>query len=148
MVDLFDILDTPVARPDAPDSTPDGTERRSAPHPADHPTGAPLFDAECDEACRRRPSKLVSWWLMASFCYYILDDPILSDAMFDHVAKEIAEHWNGLDHPHKHMLGCPDNVNSGYHLAKSDYPSRVWHAICALRGQEWARSCRVAFRSR
>lgn len=148
MPDLFDLMGPPVARTDGRPAPTAAPAAPGSPAPAAPPPAAVLFDAECGEACRRRPASLVSWWLMSSYCYYLLDDPILSDAMFDRISREIAARWDEIDHPHKHLLGGPDEVHTGHHLAQDDYPPRVWHAICALRGQEWAKRCSVAYRRR
>lgn len=49
----------------------------------------------------------VPWWLMASYAYEKLNDPILTDAMFDEVAQLIDRNWDKITHRHKALLYRP-----------------------------------------
>ena len=68
--------------------------------------------------------------MMASYAYYVEDDPIISDAMFDQCAKSILEHWDTLDHPHKHLLS-KEMLEAGTYLGK--YPEIVKSAVAHYR---------------
>ena len=47
---------------------------------------------------------LVPWYLMAAYAYYIDDDPILEDVMFDRLAKKLLKVWDTVEHQHKEFL--------------------------------------------
>ena len=72
----------------------------------------------------------ISRYMMASYAYYVEDDPIISDAMFDQCAKSILEHWDTLDHPHKHLLS-KEMLEAGTYLGK--YPEIVKSAVAHYR---------------
>lgn len=51
------------------------------------------------------PNVNVAWWLMASYAYYELDDPIISDAMFDAITARLKEiGLDNLTHIHRHLI--------------------------------------------
>jgi len=58
------------------------------------------------------PNQCVSWWLMASYAYYELMDPILDDEEFDQLTVRISEEWGLIDHPHKSLI-TSGNLESG-----------------------------------
>ena len=68
------------------------------------------------------PNLMVPWYLMASYAYYQEDDPILTDHMFDELAKNILEKWYDITHYHKHLLTI-DDLKAGSYLG--EYPERV-----------------------
>lgn len=70
-------------------------------------------------------SLAVPWYLMAAYAYYILDHPILSDKIFDHLSKLMLKHWSKIDHFHKHLIKV-DDLEAGTYLG--EYPRRT---ICA-----------------
>tara|TARA_A100001515_G_scaffold113859_1_gene95205 strand:+ start:2708 stop:3019 length:312 start_codon:yes stop_codon:yes gene_type:complete len=47
---------------------------------------------------------LVPWFLMASYAYYELGIHIMPDAEFDRIAIELNNHWDDVDHMHKHLI--------------------------------------------
>jgi len=61
--------------------------------------------------------------------YYVEDSPVLTDEAFDFLVSQIAEKWDGLQHPHKRLLD-PSLLKSGFHIA---YPGIVAGAAAALR---------------
>lgn len=82
-----------------------------------------------DKACRswtnHNPNLLVPWYLMASWAYYIEDDPILSDGAFDMVCTKLAALWDSIDHPHKKYVTRGDLDAGSCLLSRSVYPRRV-----------------------
>ena len=72
----------------------------------------------------------VPWYLMASYAYYVEDDPILSDAQFDRLAKRMLESWDSIEHIHKEYIK-EDYLKAGTYLG--EYPSRIQGAIEELR---------------
>ena len=89
------------------------------------------YDTLCLEAVAASPNKAISWWLMAAYRYEIANDPVLSDWVFDEIARFIGVHWDTLNHPHKDLLRS-DCLKSAGHLAKTDYPQRVLYALETL----------------
>lgn len=73
---------------------------------------------------------MVPWYLMASFAYYKQDDPILSDAFFDNMAKTMLENWDTIEHWHKEYIN-PDDLKAGSFLG--EYPSRVEGGLESLK---------------
>ena len=68
---------------------------------------------------------LIPWYLMAAYAYYELDDPFLSDGVFDNMAKQLHAKWDQVEHFHKHLLTRMDLL-AGTYLGK--YPLRVQEA--------------------
>ena len=46
----------------------------------------------------------IPWYLIASYAYYHLDKPIISDAMFDKLAVIIRDNYDTISHHHKNWL--------------------------------------------
>ena len=67
---------------------------------------------------------------MCSYAYYIDDEPLISDAQFDQLAKFILENWDAIDHPHKKFVSKND-LAAGTFLGK--YPSMVKGAVASYR---------------
>lgn len=58
---------------------------------------------------------------MASYAYYVLNDPLMTDGEFDELAREILsdyEKWS--THPH---CPTPDDLRAGTYLG--EYPTQV-----------------------
>ena len=62
------------------------------------------FDAKCLEITSKNPNMLVPWYLMAAWAYYEDDNPILSDSVFDDLAKTMHKKW-------EHDVWNPDMIN-------------------------------------
>ena len=62
----------------------------------------------------------VPFYLMASYAYYKLDNPIISDSGFDNLAKVMLENWEMIEHRHKSFINKED-LSAGTFLGK--YPS-------------------------
>lgn len=89
-----------------------------------------LHDEQCLTTIEN-PSMMIPWYLMASYAYYVEDDPILSDGLFDALAKRMLECWNSLEHFHKHLI-TEDDLKAGT-LLNRDFPSRVIYSVKNLR---------------
>lgn len=89
-----------------------------------------LYDQKCMDAIEN-PNMMVPWYLMASFAYYEEDNPILSDGLFDALAKRMLECWDDIDHRHKDLI-TTDDLEAGT-LLKRDFPERVKGAVKHLR---------------
>lgn len=49
-------------------------------------------------------SRLFAHYLMHSYLYYVLDEPVISDELYDGLAKYLLKHYDQLDHTHKHLI--------------------------------------------
>ena len=85
---------------------------------------------ECLDTIDINIQMMVPWYLMAAFAYYEQDDPIISDDLFDKLAKKMIKHWDELNHPHKECI-TKDDLYAGSFLGK--YPSRVEGGLKSLR---------------
>lgn len=89
------------------------------------------LDKELCDATDTNVNLMVPWYLMASYAYYVEDDPILSDSTFDRLAKRIMENWEKIEHHHKDKLTL-DMLKAGTYIG--EYPSRVQGGLESLRG--------------
>ena len=58
------------------------------------------------------PNQLVSWFMIASYAYYVLGEPLMSDAAFDLLVMRLKENWDTADHYHKALIK-PGNLEAG-----------------------------------
>lgn len=84
-------------------------------------------------AVEDNPNLSVPWYLMASYAYYVEDDPFLPDAAFDMLAELMIEHWDQIEHRHKHMITL-DDLRAGT-LLRRDFPEIVKGAVADIRRQ-------------
>lgn len=103
-----------------------------------------LFDGECRFVLGKSPNAIVAWWLIASYAYYHLDMPVISDDLYDQLAKEMLERWDEIEHPHKHLI-TRDHLRAGslYDLAADDYPNITKGAASHLIMSAWGKSARL-----
>jgi len=92
-----------------------------------------MFDDKCMDAIEN-PNMMIPWYLMAAYSYYEQDDPILSDGLFDGLAKRMLECWDDIDHWHKDLITTED-LEAGTLLAR-DFPERVKGAVKHLRSNK------------
>lgn len=88
------------------------------------------LDKMCMDVTDSNVNMYVPWYLMAAYAYYVEDDPILSDARFDRMARVMLEKWDKIEHQHKHLITEKD-LEAGTYLG--EYPSRVKGAVEQLR---------------
>lgn len=89
------------------------------------------IDKACVDTIDSNINMLVPWYLMAAYAYYVEDEPLISDARFDRMAKQMLEHWDEIEHMHKEHITVSD-LQAGTFLG--EYPSRVKGAVEQLRG--------------
>ncbi len=75
---------------------------------------------------------LVPWYLMAAYAYYVLDAPILTDALFDDICVRLDSEWDEIEHMHKGWI-VRDDLAAGTRLSTA-YPSMTKGAASALAG--------------
>jgi len=88
------------------------------------------YDKHCLDKIDKNNNMLVPWYLMAAYAYYVEDDPILSDQVYDRVVQKIIANWDAIEHQHKHLLSL-EQLQAGTYLG--EYPSMVKGAVKELR---------------
>lgn len=59
-------------------------------------------------------NRCVSWYLMASYMYYVCDQNIMPDGDYDELGKRIIAEWDNITHRHKKFLTLEvDESNNG-----------------------------------
>lgn len=89
-----------------------------------------MLDAKLKAALKVSMNLSVPWYLMASYAYYELDDPLLSDSAFDKLAMDMLIDWDDIEHQHKHMITEDDLVAGS--LLRRDFPELVKDATHQL----------------
>ncbi len=94
-------------------------------------------DGICRHVLRQNPNCAIPWWLIASYTYYHHDMPLLSDGLYDEMAKAMLKAWDELKHPHKHLISRSHlEAGSLFDLPASAYPNIVKYAAANLaRGE-------------
>jgi hypothetical protein len=83
----------------------------------------------------RNPNMLVPWYLMAAYAYYVLDAPILTDALFDDICVRLDSEWDEIEHRDKGWVDR-DDLAAGTRLSTA-YPSLAMGAASALAGRAY-----------
>lgn len=93
-----------------------------------------FLNTNCDKMCldtiEENINMTVPWFLMAAYSYYIEDDPILSDAQFDRLAKRMIEHWDKIEHRHKDLITL-ESLEAGTFFGA--YPTITKDAVKRVR---------------
>lgn len=89
-----------------------------------------LLDKECLDIIDNNPNMMVPWYLMAAYAYYVEDEPILSDSIFDRLSKKMLKEWENIEHMHKEFISEGD-LKAGTFLG--EYPTRIQGAVKHLR---------------
>lgn len=96
------------------------------------------LDGMCKAAIKGAPMSIVPWFLMASYLYYLHDLSLLSDALYDELAKDMLARWDEIKHPHKRLI-TPEALKAGslYQLKEEDYPNLTKNAAAHLASTSW-----------
>jgi hypothetical protein len=89
-----------------------------------------MLDKHITKAITRNVNMTVPFYLMASYAYYEMDDPILSDDLYDKLAKKILNKWDTIEHYHKNLL-TKDMLEAGSYMGI--YPSIVIGAVNSIK---------------
>ena len=89
------------------------------------------YDKKCKEITGNNPNMMIPWYIMASHAYYTMDDPILTDGLYDELAQAMLKTWDTLEHMHKHLI-TKEDLRAGTLLCR-ELPQRIEHAVEALR---------------
>ena len=82
-----------------------------------------LLDDPMWEAVKNNPNLSVPFYLSASYAYYELDTPIISDGAFDKLATFMLMKWDRIEHHHKEWI-TEDDLEAGTMLRR-DFPEIV-----------------------
>ena len=88
------------------------------------------YDKICLDKIDRNNNMLVPWYLMSAYAYYVEDDPIISDNVYDRLAKRLLENFDNIEHQHKHLIS-KEQLEAGTYLG--EYPSMIKGAVKELR---------------
>lgn len=84
------------------------------------------YDEALRDCFKINKNSAISWWISASFAYYLRYESLFSDPVFDKLSKWILENYDELEHQHKHLVTKEGlKAGSGYYLKEDDYPLRV-----------------------
>lgn len=73
---------------------------------------------------------LVPYYLMHSYLYYVMNEPIISDIEYDELCKELKDKWDSVEHYHKHLIDKQSlGAGTGYQL---QYNKRIENGALAL----------------
>ena len=79
---------------------------------------------------KTNPNMLVPYYLMHSYLYYVMNEPIISDIEYDELCKELKDKWDSVEHYHKHLIDKQSlGAGTGYQL---QYNKRIEHGALAL----------------
>lgn len=87
----------------------------------------------CKEAVERSPHLLVPWYLMTSYLYYVEDQSVISDKMFDNICRRLLSEWDTIDHPHKNLVSKESLIaGTGFNITAGQYPLMTKSAALRL----------------
>ena len=92
-----------------------------------------IHDQQCREIIENNPNMMIPWYIMASHAYYTMDDPILTDGLYDELAQTMLSSWNTLEHIHKHLI-TEEDLRAGTLLCR-ELPQRIEQAVEALKDE-------------
>ena len=84
------------------------------------------FDNVVRECFKKNKNSCISFFLSASYCYYILYQSLMTDEAFDKLCKWMLENYDSLEHEHKHLVTKEMlSAGSGYNIPYDGYLLRV-----------------------
>lgn len=89
------------------------------------------MDDEFISRIENNVNMVVPLYLIAAYAYYVKDDPIISDSLYDSMANTFLSFYDQIEHRHKHLVD-KDSLSAGTCLIK-EYPSIVDGAYQSLR---------------
>lgn len=84
-----------------------------------------------EEVHQWNPGRVLSWYLMCSFIYYRMNDSLVSDAVYDEMAKVLLKKYDSFEHQHKHLV-TKEDLEAGTLYGIYNYPTMVRSAAMAL----------------
>lgn len=100
--------------------------------------GVDHYESVFSAAIESSLNMLVPYFLSASYLYYIRDESLFSDALYDAICEALRENFDDLEHRHKHVIDR-DALMAGtaFTLKAEDYPTMLTHAATSLAGIPW-----------
>lgn len=90
-----------------------------------HPSNG-TYDTQMTADMQRTTSAVVGWLLMASYCYYVENDNLLSDHQYDKAARWLQRHYREVRHKYKHLIPYdPGSTTSMFDMPAERYPHRI-----------------------
>ena len=117
--------------PDAPKAQ--APEQSAVRTPVERPATHRYLDGLCRAVLGRHKNALVSWWLMAGYMYEVHDLPLISDGLFDEMSRSLAERYDEIDHPQKHLIDREFTKSA----SGVKFPLSTRCAAQVLTRQEW-----------
>lgn len=70
------------------------------------------------------PNMLVPWYLITSYAYYVLDESVVTDEMYDQICSFLAMEVSAesITHPHLHFCD-PEALTAGTGYQITEYPA-------------------------
>jgi hypothetical protein len=96
-----------------------------------------IYETEATKIMADNPNMMIPFYLMASYAYYKLDDPIFSDSFYEELAKTMIDVWEGINHTHKYLITL-DALKAGSYIG--EYPSIVIGALESFKNAIHSRS--------
>ena len=88
------------------------------------------FEVKANKLIERDINMIVPWYLLASYAYYVENDPIFTDSFYDILSRKFKKEWKNINHFHKDLISL-DDLSAGTYLGK--YPNRVIGSLANLR---------------
>ena len=92
-----------------------------------------MFDRYASKLIKNNINLMIPWYLMSSYAYYKEDNPIVSDAFYDNMCKQMIIKWDNIKHIHKEHISL-DDLYAGTFLGK--YPSIIKGALKEVRNKK------------
>jgi hypothetical protein len=89
-----------------------------------------IYEKICMDITDSNHNMLIPWYIMASYAYYVQDDPLLSDGSFDRLCTKLLDQYDDLEHQHKSFVD-KEQLTAGTYLG--EYPTRTEDVIKQLR---------------
>lgn len=82
------------------------------------------YDERCRVDFKTNPSSCIAWYLLSSYAYYVKDESLLSDPVFDKMCLYILTNWDILEHKLKDFVPKESlSAGTGYNIAFSSFPN-------------------------
>ena len=94
-------------------------------------------DKLCLEVCRKNIERAGSWYVMASYAYYVEDDPIITDECFEKLAKMLLKAYPTLPKCITELIK-EETLRAGTYLG--EYPGWVPGVVELTRANQGRKS--------
>ena len=91
-----------------------------------------MLDHKAEREIEKDINSGVTWYLAASYGYYIKGDTILTDTYFDQLAVRLRRVWDQVVHPYKDLITEDDLWCGSLLLAEDKYPQDIIETYKAL----------------